>query len=455
MAILSKVVVATGLVASGGYDCTPEESNNWGFYSPWFAAPTDIPDEVPLGCSINFVQLLSRHGSRYPEASDTDYGKYTAELQAAVNSSYFTGEYAFLKDYNFTLPYTGLLTPWGEKEMYNSGVYFYQRYQELAGLSGKVPFFRATDYPRVVQSFENFTQGFHASKMSAWGRLADMTYPYPVVLIPETATENNTLAPGTCPEYMTGYDSTITTTAKQLYETYFAPAISDRWAVDLPGNGMSDKHIIDLMDVCPYETVANPNAQPLSPWCALFTDEEWAQYNYEKTLDRFYLDSYGDPVGPAQGAGWVIELVSRLTNTPVKVPASGSTINITLDSDPATFPLGLPMYVDFSHDHIIVNALSAMGMFDPSYMLPNTILISGEQADGFLINWITPFASRVFVEKMTCLFEPEEYVRVVVNGRVQPMKQCDSDSLGRCTLTKFVDAMSYAMEGASWSACYS
>ena len=51
------------------------------------------------------------------------------------------------------------------------------------------------------------------------------------------------------------------------------------------------------------------------------------------------------------GKGWVQELVSRLTYTPLEI--FDSSTNSTLDGDSITFPLNQPIYVDATHDAII------------------------------------------------------------------------------------------------------
>ena len=51
------------------------------------------------------------------------------------------------------------------------------------------------------------------------------------------------------------------------------------------------------------------------------------------------------------GIGWVQELVSRLTKTPLTT--FDSSTNGTLDSSNITFPLDQPIYVDASHDTVI------------------------------------------------------------------------------------------------------
>jgi len=73
--------------------------------------------------------------------------------------------------------------------------------------------------------------------------------------------------------------------------------------------------------LCPYETVAFG----FSPFCLLFTAEEWQGFEYSIDM-AFQIESgtpprdvinagFQSPVGRAVGIGWVNELISRLTYT--------------------------------------------------------------------------------------------------------------------------------------------
>jgi len=178
-----------------GYQCQNDISHYWGQYSPYFSVPSDISDEVPSGCSITFAQILSRHGARDPTASQTaQYNATINKLQANVKN--FTGPYAFLADYEYNLG-ADQLTVFGQQELVNSGIKYYDRYRELA--SRLVPFVRSSGQARVVESAQNWTQGFHAAKIADQrSERTDAAYPYPIVVIPETDGENNTLNHGWC-----------------------------------------------------------------------------------------------------------------------------------------------------------------------------------------------------------------------------------------------------------------
>ena len=69
----------------------------------------------------------------------------------------FPGKYAFLKDYKFKC-ITGALTVYGQRELYDSGVDFYRRYEPLT--KNNDPFCRASGMKRVIMSGQNFTYGY-------------------------------------------------------------------------------------------------------------------------------------------------------------------------------------------------------------------------------------------------------------------------------------------------------
>ena len=79
-------------------------------------------------------------------------------------------------------------------------------------------------------------------------------------------------------------------------------------------------------------------------------------------LSRLFVDpmvycrygfGFGSPVSRALGIGYVQELVARLTHTPIKT--YNSSTNSTLDGNPITFPLDQSLYVDATHDGLVLS----------------------------------------------------------------------------------------------------
>jgi hypothetical protein len=403
---------------------------------------------VPPQCQTTFVQILSRHGARDPTASKTI--KYNETIEAIHSSvtSYGKG-YEFIKDYEYTLG-ADQLSAFGQQQMINSGRKFYDRYQALT--RRMTPFVRSSGQDRVVESAQNWTQGFHDAREDDMPTNSDPTYPYPITVISEDAGSNNTLDHGLCTSFEDGFDSTIADSAQATWARIFTPSITARLNKYLPGANLTMDETVYIMDLCPFNTVAN-NPGTISPFCNLFTEAEWKSYDYYQSLGKYYGYSWGNPLGATQGVGFTNELIARLTDTPVHDDTS---TNHTLDSSPLTFPLGknVSLYADFSHDNDLTGIFSAIGLYNSTHPLLNTTLETTAETKGYSASWSVPFAARAYFEKMTCVGQKEELVRVIVNDRVIPLENCGADGLGRCGLSAFVDSLSFAREGGDWDQCF-
>lgn len=372
-------------------------------------------------------------------------------------TSYGKG-YEFLKGYRYTLG-EDQLTEFGQQQMINSGKDFYRRYHHLA--LHTTPFIRSTDQDRVLESAQNWTQGFHSLRMQN-GSSKD-NYPYDILVIPEGEGINNTLSHGLCTNFENGPYSNYSTDAQKTWASIFTPPITTRLNHNLPNTNLTTTQTIHLMDLCPYFTIASPAGNTISPLCTLFTPTEWSQYSYYQTLGKYYSYTWGNPLGPTQGLGFASELISRLTNHPVHDHTS---TNTTLDSSPLTFPLGADgvLYADFSHDNEMTAIFGALGLYNSTGVLEWDRMLDVSETRGFSSAWTVPFAGRAYFEKMRCTGEGgvegvgdgdgEEFVRVIVNGRVLPLEECGGDEWGRCKLSKLIDGLGFVRMGGFWERCF-
>lgn len=407
---------------------------------------SDIPRSVPNGCDVTFAQILSRHGARDPTLSHTvAYAALISRIHQDVTG--YGKHFKFIKDYNYTLG-ADQLSDFGRQELANSGIKFYKRYADLTRF--EAPFVRSAGQYRVVESAEYWAKGFHQARLEDKDTNLTDPYPYDILSIPEGTLYNNTLSHDACTLANTGPNAAVGNIAQQTWQSVFAPPITKRLNENLPGAVLTDKDTIDFMDLCPFETVADPNGK-LSRFCYLFTKDEWHSYDYYQSLGKWYGWTNGNPLGPTQGVGYVNELIARLTGQPVD---DHTDTNSTLDSSPETFPLDRSLYADFSHDNDMSSIFAALGLYNSTEPLSNTTKASPKQTNGYSASWAVPFASRMYVEKMTCGGVDEELIRILVNDRVIPLQNCDADDLGRCTLSKFVDSLSFARAGGYWDQCF-
>jgi len=426
-------------------------SHSWGQYSPYFSVPSEMDPGIPQGCELTFAQVLSRHGARDPTFTKSIMYRATVARIHRKAQSYGPG-YEFIQHYKYKLG-TDHLTAFGQQHMVNSGIQFYHRYQSLARNS--TPFIRASGQTRVIHSGRKWAHGFRKAFL-ADSALSDPAppSPYPIVVIPEGPNANNTLNNKLCTAFAAGKYSTIGSSASSTFLQQFAPPIAARLNANLPGVNFSITDVPLIMELCPFNTVASHpgdgHSISISPFCSLFSQDEWASYDYYQSLSKWYGFGPGNPLGPTQGVGWVNELLARLTRQPV---ADGTSSNHTLDSDERTFPLGKALYADFSHDNDMTGILGALGLYD-GVVLPNETRTAAGEVGGYSASWTVPFAGRIYVEKMQCSDEKEELVRVLVNDRVVPVRGCEPDGLGRCRLGKFVEGMEFARGGGRWDLCW-
>lgn len=406
-----------------------------------------IDDAIPSECKVTFAQILSRHGSRGPSSDKgKKYSSLVREVQDSVTE--YTKGLEFIKDYKYAL-IPDDLSQYGEEEMVKSGQVFYQRYKDL--VADTEPFVRASGSGRVIMSAQNFTHGYY----EAQGRNGD-DFASRILVIPEQDGFNNTLEHGNCKAFEEGPGKKAGAAKQKEWKEIWAPAVRDRLNKKLPGAKFDIDSAVYFMELCPFETVGSPELK-LSPFCNIFSKDEWRSYDYHQSLEKWYVYGPGRDLASSQGVGFVNELIARLTGKPV---VDHTSTNSTLDGSPSTFPLDRKLYADFSHDNGMMTVFTAMRLFEGTANVPTNKRMSPEQLGGYSASWAVPFGARMYVEKMQCGGEgsegsegSEELVRVVLNDRVVPLHGCDADKLGRCTLSKFVESMSFATSGGEWSRC--
>ncbi|RJE20200.1 3-phytase A [Aspergillus sclerotialis] len=437
-----------------GYQCYSNTSHLWGQYSPYFSLADEsaISADIPRGCEVTFVQMLSRHGARFPTSSKgKDYKALVEGIQQ--NATKLAGKYAFLRDYEYNMGEDDL-TGFGENELVDSGLKFYERYESLARNS--VPFIRASGQDRVIASAEKFSDGFEQAKSGGKRARKGQERAKIDVIIPEGDTFNDTLNHGTCTKFE---ETKPGDEAEDTFVETFTSAIRKRLEADMPGVSLTNKDVVHLMDLCPFDTIsATSDAKELSPFCDLFTEEEWENYNYAKSVEKYYGYGAGNSLGPTQGIGFVNELIARLTRSPV---IDHTSTNHTLDDNPKTFPLDRALYADFGHDNPMTSTFFALGLYNNTKPLPKTSIQDVDESGGYSAAWTVPFAARMYFEMMQCRTGEGRWeigqplVRALVNDQVVRLSGCDGDELGRCQLDDFVEGLTFVRSGGNWDECFS
>ncbi|ORY54885.1 histidine phosphatase superfamily [Leucosporidium creatinivorum] len=412
------------------YPLTPGEAKNssasfdiskyWGNLSPQYSVPSSTygldhaTPALPDQCEITQVHLYFRHGARYPTtgAAPSTFASKVQNASIAEGGFSASGELEFLKSWTYKLG-AELLTPFGRKQNFDFGMYgqLLNNFTE----AGALPVFRTQTQDRMVKTMHNFAAGFFG--------VPEYLDQVNIELEVEVLGANASGAPyEVCPNSNNAKGSVGSTAATKFIQPYFN-VTAERLSTLVSGNlSFTYTDVLAMMQLCSYET----DALGYSSFCPLFTEEEFQVYEQYYDIAFMGNNFYGSPVSAAQGKAWVQELVSRLTQTYLTSDAD-SAANVTLDSNPATFPLNQSIYADAAHEVSILDGLSAMGL-DALFngTLPSaTTLESGV----FSASRVVPFGTQVQIQVLECApSAPTKQIRVIVNDAVVPLTYdgCDS-----------------------------
>lgn len=441
----------------------------WSFYVPGGdAGRYDIASDQFPGCEVDQVNLFMRHDFRGPSkgvasgiaamiskfvnASTSDNAQWAFKIGDGQDHP----ELEFLShlEENYSPVTPELLTAYGEQDAHASGYRFKTKYEHLLGrkdwynapTNQTLPVFvRTTDQSRVNVTSWAFSEGFMG--LDWHQRLAA-----PLLTLPDSlSTFNDSLATGTCPS---SANDTSSDDAFSAWNKVYLPNVVERLQRALPNLNLTTSDVQALQNACPFQSAYLSH---LSPFCAIFSQREWELYSYGQDLQQYENAGYGGPLGRAWSVGWVNELLARLTDSPVQDETS---TNSTLDANNQTFPLGLPVYLDFTHDTQLASAVAVMGL------LKDKLDSAGPPQKNRLWNaaHIVPMGARLEVERLTCKNKPHKYVRLILNDAVLPLshlKECSVQAQGRkhaaaglCKLEDFVASQSFAQAGGNWKNCY-
>ncbi|KAI0752965.1 phytase [Daedaleopsis nitida] len=427
---------------------------HWGNLSPWFTVKpgtfgVESGPEPPQGCRVTGLHLLHRHGARYPTGSSTSYGgpaNLSALLREAPRKWHAHGQLSFLNDWTYKLG-EEILTPFGRQQLFDLGVSMRMKYGFLLQnftAANTLPVFRTESQDRMLSSALNFALGFFGPSLEG---------KYQQLITIEASGYNNTLSPSkTC---LNARDHSRGERAVPFVREWANIYLQDALARLRPQVKHLDLTIEDvyrMQQLCPYETIAIG----YSKFCELFTEEEWRGFDYSVDLYFWYNSAFGSPVARAQGIGYVQELLARLTHTPI--PIHNSSTNATLNDNSVTFPLGQSLYVDATHDTVVLNVITALNLsnFAADGPLPSDHI---PKHRSFKTSQLAPFATNMQFQLLACDWTPEPQLRIIINDGVAPLasiRDCPEDKKhGMCPVSAFVASQRDTVGHTDWDwACH-
>ncbi|KAK9477919.1 histidine phosphatase superfamily [Lipomyces japonicus] len=457
----SPIAAPTGISFASGFNM----KQSWGSLSPYYDTGSSwkgIDETAGKGsyglpndqCVLKQAHVIHRHAERYPTGGALEkIEKFAKKIYGLTEKP--ADELSWLLSWNLTLG-DELLISTGVATEFTSGANFWSSHGRLLfnatkkgemfyhprlnvyenGTSRPVPVLRTTDQSRIYTSAKAWAAGFFGVYSGEDDAPKDDEELYKLVVMEEAVLINNTLASYySCPNS----NSKKYTIGSRLYREWVAIYLADaaaRLNKLLPSANLTPMDVFSAQALCAYETAA----YGYSRFCELFTEKEWYGYEYREGLEFWGDASLGSAVGPAEGVGWLYELLGRLEKR--LLTEAYASINTTLTSNPETFPLDQPLYMDMTHDTVIISILTALGI--PFGNLPSNTLL---QPRLFVASRLTPFGGRLYVELIDCPEFSETQVRLKLNNRVLPLTgvgSCPSSKDGFCSLSTFIDALKIA-----------
>ena len=369
--------------------------------SPGFGIDSVIPDQ----CTLEQVQLLSRHGERFPTLSKgKDFEKVLDKLNK--QKSTFKGPLTFLNDYKYfvedksqyaleTSPENSEGPYAGTTNQLRHGAYFRKRYNSLFNPNDTLVVFTSNSN-RVHRSAEFFARGF----------LGDQWEDDKVKIntIAEAESQGaNSLTPG---DSCTNYNEDINEDLVDQFPDDYLQDIVDRLKKDNKDIDIKKKDVKQLFEYCAYEI----NVKGQSPVCDIFTNEDFVYYGYANDLDKYYTTGPGNNLTAPIG--------SVLLNASLSLLKDESASN--------------KVWLSFTHDTDIDHFLSALGIYTPKEDLP-VDHIDFERT--YVHAYIVPQAARIYTEKYKC--GSDTYVRYVINDSVKPIKGCSTGPGFSCKIDDY------------------
>ncbi|KAJ8520135.1 hypothetical protein ONZ45_g3017 [Pleurotus djamor] len=379
-------------------------------------------ERIPSECRLKQVHLLHRHGARYPTStSQGSPSAFATKLRAAASSGGLevSPPLLFLKDWKYKLGRNDL-TPYGRQQMFDLGSSFRIKYGELLENLNDLPVFRTTTSGRMVDSA--------------------------------------TLSPGeVCPNANNDIAAFGILQALSWANIYLQPALL-RLQKSLKGLELDIFDLISMQMTCAYEVRPLQSANfkeveahvsiktvslGFSSFCGAFNEQEWRGFAYLNDLSVWYGGGPGNPASAAQGAGYVQELLSRLSQTPIT--NFSTSVNSTLAGSNITFPLRQSIYVDATHDSGMIAIFTAMNLtsFAAAGPLPVDHIQEGQS---FFVHKLVPFGARLVGQVLACDVDNEEvtHIRWILNDAVVPLtgiRGCRPNEQGMCELRSFISGL--------------
>ena len=377
--------------------------------------------KVPNGCSPLHLNMVLRHGTRYPGKKDI---KGMDEVADYINQFYHEGTtYGKLKmPWVNRFKYGGkFLAKIGAEEMYNISKRIRKKFPSLfTQYSGEQHYFVTTMTPRTSQSASAFSFGL----FEGMGALGPSKFQ-PVVITTTNLTEPLLRFFDTCSEYIHRVSENTEISLAEFYKfkdgeemTNLKMALAERLN-NSDHSSLTSTHIQFIFLSCAYELAIFGEGQ----LCSILHDSELDIIEYMYDIKNYWKRGYGYKINYEMSC----LLLKNLTESIENVVESLKT------SDAYTKAI-----FHFSHAETIIPLVCLMGLFkDNEALLANNYQKQKDRQ--FRTANFAPFSGNIAFVLFSCKSDTKKsgmfYVQVLVNEMPIALPCCDAKRL--CPLNQF------------------
>jgi acid phosphatase len=175
------------------------------------------------------------------------------------------------------------------------------------------------------------------------------------------------------------------------WQQTFSGPIGDRLASHAKGVELTPLDIYGMMEMCGFEILARGK----SPWCNVFTQQEWLAFEYGRDLLHFYRAGPGNAYAGAMGFLWLDATQNLMSNHSSE-----------------------DVYFSFVHDGDIVPVLATLQMLDEPVMSQELPTDRVKKDRTWRTSDVVPMGGRMIFERISCgseLSNREHFVRLFIN----------------------------------------
>lgn len=457
---------------------------NTGIDGPYHYLKEIVSADVPEGCQVNQVHLLSRHAERFPDIDE--YHKFD-HLLCKIKTNNPCGPLEFIRDYELFMDEgdAGKLTcdgPFsGKDEARRFGQEFYEKYGHLInqsvwnkhnhGLHKDSVGVYSSSLGRVQETAREFIKGFFHNHDCDFDDYSD----HVMVLDENISNGANSLTPHkSCEPYKERVQKAMCEDREFWYGDE-GHVILDRINEFVDGCLDLDD-VSNLFSLCAYEL----NAKGHSEFCDIFNKREWSVYEYDQDVLNYYARGPGNEYSRAVGSTFARALLKLLHEDTASNDQHGHhsyneddyyngkyvVSNMTADPNNSTVTLssfeqhsGKNVFLSFTHHDDVTALFSALGFWNPRQPLPKDY--RPDHGSPWVAADISPMKQHMTIERLECYdnhlcnssdcdcdcdsgsdgcdcpWNDGQFIRVLLNDAVLPIPECRNGPGHSCGLDHF------------------